>query len=124
MSLPRQPEACQHLRAYMFLLPHKLYYTEKTALCPFTAGATKDGIPLADCITRSDGKMTITSVPRRTVDFKRNSPPYSTNPLTIGSPRPVPLRVFLRERPAAERRQDDRDFFGGNAGPCVGDGEV
>src|ERR1700722_418253 len=42
ISLPRQPEACQHLRAYLFLLPCKLYYSETAALPLFTAEATEE----------------------------------------------------------------------------------
>ena len=61
-------------------------------------------------MTRSAGKVTITSVPSRSFDFSVKLPPcMSTRPLTIGRPRPVPCSAVLM---ASEPRPNDCSTIG------------
>src|ERR1700686_458239 len=56
------------------------------------------GIGASADITRSGGKVTITSVPMRSFDFSENVPPCrSIRLLAIGSPRPAPCSADLIE---------------------------
>ena len=40
ISLTRQPEACQHIRVFLLILPHKLYNQLNTSLCVVVIGIT------------------------------------------------------------------------------------
>src|SRR6202451_3950057 len=65
--------------------------------CGWIGGAPSEIGASAD-ITRSGGKVTITSVPMRSFDLSENVPPCrSMRFLAIGSPRPAPCSADLIE---------------------------
>src|SRR5580658_8240666 len=65
--------------------------------CGCSGGAASEIGASAD-ITRSGGKVTITSVPMRSLDLSENVPPCrSIRFLAIGSPRPAPCSADLIE---------------------------
>src|ERR1700730_10429076 len=71
------------------------------------AGSRRSQLPFLDpafssatggnaSITRSGGKITMTSVPSRSLDFRVKDPPWSsTRPFTIGRPKPEPSSAFF-----------------------------
>ena len=71
-------------------------------------------------ITRSGGKITMTSVPSRSLDFNVKVPPWSsTRPLRLQTETLTFLGVLLCEGSAAERGHDDRDLIFRNPGTAV-----
>src|SRR5580693_5684956 len=70
---------------------------DDTSACGCSGGAASEIGASAD-ITRSGGKVTITSVPMRSFDLSENVPPCrSIKFLAIGSPRPAPCSADLIE---------------------------
>ncbi len=70
---------------------------EDMSACGWVGGAGS-GIGASADITRSGGKVTITSVPMRSFDFSVKVPPCrSIRFLAIGRPRPAPCSADLSE---------------------------
>src|SRR6185503_12141114 len=74
-------------------------------------GGARSAIGASAAITRSGGKVTMTSVPMRSLDFSENVPPCrSIRFLAIGRPRPAPCSADLIEFEPGRRKREPPGF--------------